>query len=124
LVALHDPACLSSQGAGNKEVSGSVPRGRVQGEDARQWAARAQAAALREYAPKAAQEPVTPAAALLQPFITVEPQVMPLSNIRRTIAERLQRSVQKSPHIYLEADIDVGALEELRKRGNARVKEG
>jgi pyruvate dehydrogenase E2 component (dihydrolipoamide acetyltransferase) len=98
-------------------IAGSGPRGRIQGEDVLS-AAPAQKA---ESAP-ATQPAVVP---VVQPAVTTgEAQVIPMDNMRRTIAQRLQRSAQDAPHIYLNADVDASALESLRKRGNAAVPEG
>jgi pyruvate dehydrogenase E2 component (dihydrolipoamide acetyltransferase) len=89
------------------QVTGSGPRGRVQGADVRQ----------------AAASMAVPAAAPQALFSTREAESLPLTGIRRTIAERMQRSAQEAPHIYFEADIDAGSLEDLRQRGNARLSD-
>ncbi len=89
------------------QVTGSGPRGRVQGEDVRQ----------------AAASMAVPAAVPQALFSTREAESLPLTGIRRTIAERMQRSAQEAPHIYFEADIDAGSLEDLRQRGNARLSD-
>ena len=106
-----------------RQITGTGIRGRIQGEDVRLWTQRAAPAAqpiIRAPEPSAAPspargEPTHPPAG--------EPTVVPLSNIRRLIGERLQRSAQEAPHIYLEADIDASSLEDLRRRGNARLSE-
>ena len=43
-------------------------------------------------------------------------EIVPLSSIRRTIAERMQRSFQESPHIALTVDVDMTQIENTRKR--------
>lgn len=107
-----------SLGVALQGLSGSGPAGRVQAADVRAAHARLQAAAPPPAPPvadhggrPAADEPLPPDAA----------GAIPLTGIRRTIAERLQRSAQEAPHIYLEADIDVGRAEELRARVNATL---
>jgi pyruvate dehydrogenase E2 component (dihydrolipoamide acetyltransferase) len=44
---------------------------------------------------------------------------IPLSNMRRTIAERLVASKQQNPHFYLSIEVDAGPLMRLRKELNA-----
>lgn len=44
---------------------------------------------------------------------------VPLSNMRRTIAERLLASKQQNPHFYLSIEVDAGPLVRLRKDLNA-----
>lgn len=88
------------------QVKGSGPQGRVQSADVRT------AAAATQPAPNAAVQ----AAAMPQTGVA---QTIPLSGIRRTIAQRMQQSAREAPHITLEADIDVTAAEALRARANA-----
>lgn len=102
------------------EVTGSGPRGRVQGEDIRRWVANEKAApAAPVQAAPAGAAPAAPAGAGQGQAKTI-----PMSPTRKLIAERTQRSAQEAPHIYFEADVDAGPLEELRKRGNSRLAEG
>jgi len=46
-------------------------------------------------------------------------KTVPLSNMRRTIADRLVASKQQNPHFYLSIEVDAGALTRLRKELNA-----
>jgi pyruvate dehydrogenase E2 component (dihydrolipoamide acetyltransferase) len=46
-------------------------------------------------------------------------KTIPLSNMRRTIADRLVASKQQNPHFYLSIEVDAGALTRLRKELNA-----
>lgn len=46
-------------------------------------------------------------------------KTIPLSNMRRTIADRLVASKQQNPHFYLSVEVDAGALTRLRKELNA-----
>jgi len=48
-----------------------------------------------------------------------EPERVPLSMMRKTIARRLTESKQNVPHFYLTIDIDAGPLVSLRKQLNA-----
>jgi pyruvate dehydrogenase E2 component (dihydrolipoamide acetyltransferase) len=89
-------------------VSGTGPRGRAQSEDVRRMTedrGRKQA----DSAPAAAGRP---------------PSVIPLAGMRRTIAQRLQKSYQESPHIFFEAEIDVTGAEALRATANERLGKG
>jgi pyruvate dehydrogenase E2 component (dihydrolipoamide acetyltransferase) len=49
-------------------------------------------------------------------------EIIPLTSIRRTIAERLQKSFQESPHIALTVDVDMTAIENTRKRFNEKAE--
>lgn len=51
-----------------------------------------------------------------------EAEVVPLSSIRRTIADRMQQSFQESPHIALTVDIDMTEAEDARKRFNIQAE--
>jgi pyruvate dehydrogenase E2 component (dihydrolipoamide acetyltransferase) len=54
-----------------------------------------------------------------------EEKLVPVSNIRGTIARRLLESKTQIPHFYLDIDIDAGPLLELRAQLNAALeKEG
>jgi pyruvate dehydrogenase E2 component (dihydrolipoamide acetyltransferase) len=83
-------------------VAGSGPRGRVQSVDVR--------AAVKT----------------VQPLATTdhgrEVEVIPLTSIRRTIAERMQQSFQESPHIALTVEVDMTEAEKIRKRFNLQAE--
>ena len=83
-------------------VAGSGPRGRIQAVDvlavARSSAAPVVAANGREA------------------------EIVPLTSIRRTIAERMQQSFQESPHISLTVEVDMAEAENMRKRFNAQAE--
>jgi pyruvate dehydrogenase E2 component (dihydrolipoamide acetyltransferase) len=51
-----------------------------------------------------------------------EAEVVPLTSIRRTIAQRMQQSFQESPHIALTVDVDMTEAENTRKRFNAQAE--
>jgi pyruvate dehydrogenase E2 component (dihydrolipoamide acetyltransferase) len=53
--------------------------------------------------------------------IGTEADAIPMSSIRRTIASRVQQSYQQVPHIFLDADIDLTAIEELRADAGTKV---
>ncbi len=48
--------------------------------------------------------------------------LIPLTNIRRTIARRLQESKQQIPHFYTEMEVDMAACIKLREELNARLE--
>jgi pyruvate dehydrogenase E2 component (dihydrolipoamide acetyltransferase) len=91
------------QGYDLAAVAGSGPGGRIVARDL-------------EHVPAAA----TPRAATMSiPSSNAEPDVRPLSQMRKAIARRLTESKQTVPHFYLTIDVDVGALVDLRARLNA-----
>ena len=51
-----------------------------------------------------------------------EAEVVPLTSIRRTIAERMQQSFQEAPHIALTVDVDMTEAENARKRFNTQAE--
>ena len=83
-------------------VAGSGPRGRVQSVDV---AAMAKSVATSSSASGGR-----------------DVEVIPLSSIRRTIAKRMQKSFQESPHIALTVDVDVTEAENTRKRFNIQAE--
>ncbi|PWB72477.1 MAG: 2-oxo acid dehydrogenase subunit E2 [Anaerolineales bacterium] len=89
-------------GVALETVAGSGPRGRVQSVDV-----------------------VTAAKSIPVPTTTVsgrEAEIVPLTSIRRTIAERMQQSFQESPHIALTVEVDMTEAENTRKRFNTQVE--
>jgi pyruvate dehydrogenase E2 component (dihydrolipoamide acetyltransferase) len=89
-------------GVALSQVTGSGPRGRVQSADVRAAAA-------------SAPTPERP------PGVG---EIIPMAGMRKTIAGRMQQSWQQAPHITFDADIDVTALEDLRRRANANLPQG
>jgi pyruvate dehydrogenase E2 component (dihydrolipoamide acetyltransferase) len=63
------------------------------------------------------------AAALATPGLA-QPEVRPLSQMRKAIARRLTLSKQTVPHFYLTIDVDVGALVTMREGINAQLAAG
>ncbi|HEX7601760.1 MAG TPA: dihydrolipoamide acetyltransferase family protein, partial [Polyangiaceae bacterium] len=53
-----------------------------------------------------------------------EPEVRPLSMMRKTIARRLTESKTTVPHFYLTLDVDVEALVALREKLNVELAQG
>ncbi len=50
--------------------------------------------------------------------------VLPLSNMRKVIAQRMTMSKQEVPHFYLTVECEIDRLLEARKNLNARAKDG
>ena len=98
-------AAAEQTGVDLAAVAGSGPRGRVQKADVLAY----------QPVPVAAQS-----AAAYAPAPAVGS--IPFVGMRKRIAERLTQSYQEAPHIYLNADVDVSALEAMRARFNAVMK--
>ncbi|XP_036845406.1 dihydrolipoyllysine-residue acetyltransferase component of pyruvate dehydrogenase complex, mitochondrial [Oncorhynchus mykiss] len=100
------------------QVSGSGPDGRVTRKD------------IETFVPPKAV-PAAPVSAAPSPASTPSPAVavstgtftdIPISNIRRVIAQRLMQSKQTIPHYYLSVDVNMDQVLELRMELNAEVK--
>ncbi|MBZ0276205.1 MAG: 2-oxo acid dehydrogenase subunit E2 [Anaerolineae bacterium] len=89
-------------------VTGSGPKGRIQGADVQ--------AALARPAP----QPAAPSHPAAIPASADAPRIVKLEGMRRTIATRLQKSFQTAPHIFFDAQIDVSGIERLRRTLKAR----
>ncbi len=85
-------------------VAGSGPRGRVQSVDV-----------------LSAAKPVLTVSPTAQ-VNAREAEIVPLTSIRRTIAERMQQSFQESPHIALTVEVDMTEAESARKRFNSQAE--
>ncbi len=95
------------------QISGSGPRGRVQGADVI-------AAARREEVRR--EEPAHVIAAAVSGAKQAQPVVVKLEGMRRTIAQRMQASWQTIPHILFTVEIDMERAAAMRERFNARYK--
>lgn len=74
-------------------------------------------------APKAVtQTTPKPAPAAINPTVSGEDKVTPLSPIRKIIAERLLQSKQTIPHFYLHVEVDAAPLMALRKQVNSQAE--
>jgi pyruvate dehydrogenase E2 component (dihydrolipoamide acetyltransferase) len=65
----------------------------------------------------------TQSTALAAPGLA-QPEVRPLSPMRKTIARRLTQSKQTVPHFYLTIDVDAEGLSELREQINEELASG
>jgi pyruvate dehydrogenase E2 component (dihydrolipoamide acetyltransferase) len=85
----------------------------------------ARAGTMPPATPAVAGAPAAPLArqvsvALAAPTLA-QPEVRPLSPMRKTIARRLVASKQTVPHFYLTIDVDAGALTQFRERLNGEL---
>jgi pyruvate dehydrogenase E2 component (dihydrolipoamide acetyltransferase) len=89
-------------------VTGTGPEGRIQSEDVEQAAAAAKVAPTKVAV--AAEQEISPAPLLLSPSASrpAVRRIVPLTNIRRTIAERMTQSVREAPQFTVEVDVDMG----------------
>jgi pyruvate dehydrogenase E2 component (dihydrolipoamide acetyltransferase) len=78
----------------------------------------------REAAPLAKVNNGTVAPVTLRAAQLEEPEVRPLSPMRKTIARRLTESKQTVPHFYLSIDVDASGLVKLREQINAELASG
>jgi len=95
-------------------VAGSGPGGRI-----------VRADIVAASAGGAVRAPAAGAAASFSKGPLQEDRVVPLSNVRATIARRLLESKTQIPHYYLDIEVDAGPIIELREQLNAALeKEG
>ncbi|CAB1442666.1 unnamed protein product [Pleuronectes platessa] len=110
----------SEKGIDLAQVGGSGPDGRVTRKDIESFVppkpAPVEAAAP---IPAAAAAAPAPAAAPMSPAGTFTD--VPISNIRKVIAQRLMQSKQTIPHYYLSVDVNMDQVIELRKELNVEV---
>jgi pyruvate dehydrogenase E2 component (dihydrolipoyllysine-residue acetyltransferase) len=97
------------------QVRGSGPGGRVQGWDIQ--AAHKPAAHLGVSNVEMADEQVLA-------DVTMQPEVIPLEGMRRTIAQRMQASWQTIPHIMFSLEIDMSQAAAMREQFNLRFGGG
>ncbi len=103
----------AEKGVDISSVSGTGPGGRVVGKDVEAAAVSGGAKAPAPEKPSAAPVSAAPAPA------AAESETIPLSGMRRVIAERLVESKTTIPHFYLNIEVDAGPLMQLRAEVNA-----
>lgn len=89
-------------------IRGTGPNGRIIRDDVE--AALAQPQQPQQPATQAPAQPVQPLAPIAPARPGEEVEAVPLSNIRKTIARRLQQSMQTAPHFYVTMAIDATQL--------------
>ena len=98
----------SDRGLDLGSIQGSGPKGRIIKAD------------LENVQPMASQ-PLTPASSMVP---VEDATLVENTQMRKVIADRLQQSMQESPHFYVNMDIDIGAMLKARKALNEHAKEG
>jgi pyruvate dehydrogenase E2 component (dihydrolipoamide acetyltransferase) len=98
----------AERGVSLESIQGTGPGGRVVAEDIPEKGA----------APAAAAAPAPAAAPKIPAVAGKGDQRVPLSGMRRVIAERLLASKTQLPHFYLSIEVDASALMRLRKELN------
>ena len=94
-------------------VTGTGPEGRIQSEDVEQAAAGREGSRSRTSLPQklpsqpSRRSPLLPRRGSSAPRPAVR-RIVPLTNIRRTIAERMTQSVREAPQFTVEVDVDMG----------------
>ncbi|XP_076606546.1 dihydrolipoyllysine-residue acetyltransferase component of pyruvate dehydrogenase complex, mitochondrial [Chaetodon auriga] len=106
----------SEKGIDLAQVSGSGPDGRITKKDIDTFVPPKAAPAVAA-APTPAAAPAAPAPAPAGTFTDI-----PISNIRKVIAQRLMQSKQTIPHYYLSVDVNMDQVLQLRQELNAEVK--
>jgi pyruvate dehydrogenase E2 component (dihydrolipoyllysine-residue acetyltransferase) len=98
-------------------IHGTGPGGRIIREDVEEAVAQQKAPQAMPSMPVMPAQPAMPAAAAAA-AAGEEVRAVPLSQMRKTIARRLQQSMQTAPHIYITSAIDATRLGELRASVN------
>lgn len=115
----------AANGVDLSTIAGTGPGGRITAADVENPSATTKAAPAQPAAPatpKAAPTPA-PAPAAINPVVSGEDQTLPLSPMRKIIAERLLTSKQTIPHFYLHVEVDAAPLMALRKQVNAQAEQ-
>lgn len=107
-----------AEGIDLSAITGSGPGGRIVKADLAGGAPAAPAAAP---APAPAAAPA-PAPVAISPVASGEDQTIPLTGMRKIIAERLLTSKTTIPHFYLHLEVDAAPLMALRKQINAQAE--
>lgn len=104
------------------QVTGTGPDGRVTRKDIDSFVPPKPTPTPAAAPTTAAPTPSPPAAPAFAAVPTGTFTDIPISNIRRVIAQRLMQSKQTIPHYYLSVDVNMDQVLELRKELNAEVK--
>jgi len=107
-----------AEGIDLSAITGSGPGGRIVKADLAGGTPAAPAAAP---APAPAAAPA-PAPVAISPVASGEDQTIPLTGMRKIIAERLLTSKTTIPHFYLHLEVDAAPLMALRKQINAQAE--
>lgn len=107
-------------------IQGSGATGRIRREDVEAAIARA-AAAPTAAAPTAAVPPATVPPATVPPAAAAvlagpRDEAQPLSRMRLAIGERMVESLRIAPHVWTSVEVDLQAVEEVRRRHKERFR--
>ncbi|XP_034995553.1 dihydrolipoyllysine-residue acetyltransferase component of pyruvate dehydrogenase complex, mitochondrial [Zootoca vivipara] len=107
----------AEKGIDLSQVKGTGPDGRITKKDIESFVP------SKVAPPRAAEAPpmATPASAAAAALPTGVFTDIPISNIRKVIAQRLMQSKQTIPHYYLSVDVDMGEILVLRKELNQEM---
>ena len=108
-------------------IQGSGATGRIMREDVEAAIARAATAppaAVAAAAPVTAPAPPAPAAAPAAAAAKLGPrdEAEPLSRMRLAIGERMIASLRTAPHVWTSVEVDLQAIEEVRRRHKERFR--
>ena len=114
----------ADKGVDLNTIKGSGPSGRIVAADVESAESAPAAIAAPKATPVAAPAAATsaPAPKGILPTVGAEDKVIPLSGMRKIIAERLLTSKQTIPHFYLHVECDAAPLMALRKQINAQTE--
>ncbi|GAA5907104.1 hypothetical protein JCM6882_005171 [Rhodosporidiobolus microsporus] len=104
------------QGVPLSKVKGTGPEGRILKEDVEKFKASSGSAGGAPAGPAAAAK-ASPAAGAGAAYVDT-----PVSNMRRTIAQRLTESKQTNPHYYLTVEVNMDRVNKLREAFNSAAK--
>ncbi|XP_008121891.2 dihydrolipoyllysine-residue acetyltransferase component of pyruvate dehydrogenase complex, mitochondrial [Anolis carolinensis] len=107
----------AEKGIDLSQVKGTGPDGRITKKDIESFVP-------SKVAPARAAEPTPMAVPAAMPAAAAPPGVftdIPISNIRKVIAQRLMQSKQTIPHYYLSIDVNMGDILVLRKELNQEM---
>ncbi|XP_073513224.1 dihydrolipoyllysine-residue acetyltransferase component of pyruvate dehydrogenase complex, mitochondrial isoform X2 [Phyllobates terribilis] len=102
----------TERGIDTKQVRGTGPDGRITKKDIESFVP-------PKAVPVSAPAPPSPAVGAVPTGVFTD---IPISNIRKVIAQRLMQSKQTIPHYYLSIDINLGEILKLRKELNEVTK--
>jgi len=106
------------KGISLKGVKGSGPDGRIVKKDVLVVAEKKPAGVEAAGSKVAKVEAASSAPIINQALMSGEDKDMPVSNMRATIARRLVEAKAQAPHFYLEVEVDVEALVQMREEIN------
>lgn len=112
----------AEKGIDVSSIQGTGPGGRIIGADVENPSA-TKTVAPSSAPTQAAPAKSAPAPAAISPVVASEDKIIPLSGMRKIIAQRLLLSKQTIPHFYLHVELDAGPLMALRKQVNAQAEQ-